>query len=117
MPASRVCSRPGCANLITGRGSLCVEHERQAHRQREARRIRPQRSPYDDPRWRKFRKDYLKDYPFCVDCGRAASHVDHIIPIKDGGAFLDRNNVQSLCRSHHGKKTASRDGGFGNPKK
>jgi 5-methylcytosine-specific restriction protein A len=52
-----------------------------------------------------------------VVCGRQASHLDHIKPIKDGGAFLDQNNVQPLCIHHHGKKTASHDGGFGNPKK
>lgn len=32
--------------------------------------------------------------------------VDHIVERRDGGADLDQNNLQCLCFSHHGMKTA-----------
>ena len=32
--------------------------------------------------------------------------VDHITPIRDGGAVLDGDNLQSLCRACHDAKTA-----------
>jgi 5-methylcytosine-specific restriction enzyme A len=42
-------------------------------------------------------------------CPRAAPQhlmfADHVIEIKDGGAWLDLNNGQCLCRSHHAFKT------------
>jgi 5-methylcytosine-specific restriction protein A len=42
----------------------------------------------------------------CLKEGRAsmAEIADHIKPIKEGGARLDINNLQSLCRSCHNKK-------------
>ena len=41
-------------------------------------------------------------------CGRVERRmfVDHIVELKDGGAPLDRQNVQLLCASHHAAKTA-----------
>ncbi len=39
-------------------------------------------------------------------CGKRGFIVDHIVEIKDGGAKLDRRNVELLCSSHHGIKTA-----------
>lgn len=41
-------------------------------------------------------------------CGRIERRmfVDHIVELKDGGAPLDRRNVQLLCSSHHAAKTA-----------
>ena len=39
----------------------------------------------------------------CVLCGSraAALEVDHIIPICDGGAVLDRSNCRALCHDCH----------------
>jgi 5-methylcytosine-specific restriction protein A len=42
--------------------------------------------------------------------------VDHIVPHRgDLTVFWDRSRWQALCASCHGRKTAARDGGFGNP--
>jgi 5-methylcytosine-specific restriction endonuclease McrA len=30
--------------------------------------------------------------------------VDHIIPIEEGGEFMDTENLQTLCMSCHNKK-------------
>lgn len=40
-------------------------------------------------------------------CGKRGYIVDHIVEIKDGGAALDRSNVELLCGSHHATKTAA----------
>lgn len=70
--------------------------------------------------WQKARLNYLMLNPLCVECsaeGRvvSANVVDHIIPHKgDETLFWDESNWQPLCRTHHSKKTAKQDGGFGN---
>jgi len=44
--------------------------------------------------------------PICQACGLRATEVaDHIIPIQDGGARLDRSNLQGLCSSCHRRKS------------
>lgn len=43
----------------------------------------------------------------CLDRGQLtpAEHVDHIIPVNQGGDFWDAMNHQSLCASCHSAKT------------
>ena len=45
----------------------------------------------------------------CEHCGthEGRLYVDHIIELKDGGAPLNRANLQILCASCHGMKTQS----------
>lgn len=50
-------------------------------------------------------------------CGRKASHVDHVRSIAAGGGRLDLGNLASLCASCHSRKTARADGGLGRAKK
>jgi 5-methylcytosine-specific restriction enzyme A len=66
-----------------------------------------------DKRWKRLRDDYIADYPLCEHCERKglttiAREVDHIIEFEglDDQKRLDRDNLQSLCRSCHAKKTA-----------
>jgi 5-methylcytosine-specific restriction enzyme A len=37
--------------------------------------------------------------------------VDHVVPLKDGGARFDRANLQPLCVSCHNRKTARETAG------
>jgi 5-methylcytosine-specific restriction protein A len=73
--------------------------------------------------WQRARLGFLQQNPLCVTCaatGRvtAASVVDHIKPHKgDMALFWDSTNWQALCKPCHSRKTASKDGGFGNPTK
>lgn len=73
-----------------------------------------------DARWRKARAAYLRAYPLCVECEASgklerATVVDHVIPHRgDAALFWNRANWQSLCATHHNRKTAAEDGGFGN---
>ena len=67
---------------------------------------------YNSPQWKKTAARYKRNNPLCVDCeanGKtvAVDVVDHIIPVKEGGAEVDPDNLQSLCHFHHNKKTVS----------
>jgi 5-methylcytosine-specific restriction protein A len=87
----------------------------QPKKNREAHRL------YNRARWRKIRQGQLLAEPLCEECQRngiirAATIVDHIEPHRmDLAKFYDERNLQSLCKSCHDSKTASLDGGFGNP--
>ena len=64
-----------------------------------------------DRRWENLRIVHLAGEPLCRLCAAqglatAADLVDHIVPIRDGGAVLDEENLQSLCRRCHDAKTA-----------
>ncbi len=59
--------------------------------------------------WRKISSRVLAEEPECRECAtfgitRAATEVDHIRALSDGGTN-DRENLQPLCRRHHAKKT------------
>ncbi|NOG53131.1 MAG: HNH endonuclease [Planctomycetes bacterium] len=73
-----------------------------------------------DRTWRRLRRMYLARHPLCEHCLRyddvtPATEVDHIVSLRDGGERLDVNNLQSLCRACHARKTAQeqRDRGGG----
>jgi 5-methylcytosine-specific restriction endonuclease McrA len=60
--------------------------------------------------WRKMRAYILSLNPLCVHCTdkgdvTPADVVDHIKPIKKGGAKLDESNLQGLCHKCHNRKT------------
>lgn len=63
-----------------------------------------------DAKWDSLRAYKLRISPLCELCMKAskaaeAVQVDHIVPIKSGGARLDLANLQSLCLSCHGRKS------------
>jgi 5-methylcytosine-specific restriction protein A len=72
---------------------------------------------YTSSDWRAFRAQVLIERPICetAGCGRKSEHVDHVIPLRRGGAPLDRRNVKARCHCCHSQKTARSDGGFGRP--
>lgn len=60
--------------------------------------------------WRKCRAYYFNQNPVCEICKEYGMTtpmdiVDHIVPIKQGGAPFDHENLQSLCDKHHNQKT------------
>lgn len=115
MRASRVCSYPGCIGLVNGRGSLCKEHERLARQQRDGRAQRPNSTQRGyDAAWRRVRGTFIARHPYCVACGKPTEHVDHIIPISQGGERLKWSNLRPFCQFHHNQHTAKNGGGFGN---
>jgi len=64
-------------------------------------------------RWQLASQQFLKIHPLCKHCNDVgivtiATDVDHIKPHKGNMAvFWDQKNWQSLCKSCHGKKSAS----------
>lgn len=66
---------------------------------------------YQSPEWQAVRIMILSENPYCVECLREgiyelATEVDHIVDIVDDMTlFMDKNNLQGLCKRHHSRKT------------
>lgn len=113
-PIPRPCTATGCWRLVTSRSGRCEVHPKpkrpKDQRTSDARRGSAAARGYDS-RWRKLRNRFIREHPLCIHCkaeGRTkeAEEVDHIIPLRQGGARLDPANLQSLCRRCHQRKTA-----------
>jgi 5-methylcytosine-specific restriction protein A len=70
-----------------------------------------------DRAWRRIRTAKLSRDPWCEDpynvhAGQLvlAHEVDHIVPLVKGGTNAEEN-LQSLCRTCHQRKTNTEDGG------
>ena len=64
-------------------------------------------------RWQQVRRQALeRDGWRCAKCGKASSfEVDHIRPLRNGGAPYDLANLQTLCRRPcHLNKTLAESG-------
>lgn len=67
---------------------------------------------YHSREHRALRKEVFDEEPNCRICWnehgrlRAAKVLDHIIPIQQGGAKLDKANVQPLCTPCHQRKSS-----------
>jgi 5-methylcytosine-specific restriction protein A len=109
--APTTCNRRGCRGLVrAGVCSVCGPLKRATAAEHDERRGSSRERGYD-ARWERVRAMHLAAEPLCRMCqqaGRisAAVLVDHITPINDGGARLDDDNLQSLCRRCHDQKTA-----------
>lgn len=119
--APTACRRPGCGGLVrSGVCSRCGDLRAQRNAEHDDRRGDATQRGYD-ARWRRVRHLHLLAEPLCRMCQQAgritpAVLVDHITPIRDGGARLDDDNLQSLCRRCHDEKTVEdvrRRGGNG----
>jgi hypothetical protein len=75
------------------------------------------RRTYDTRVWRDvIRPAKLAADPLCQRCkylgtGTEAEHVDHRIPLRQGGAPFDWDNLVSLCRACHSTKTMCEQAG------
>lgn len=107
------CGHPGCRELTDAR--VCDTHRKQERREYDhERKDDPYRKIYSSKRWRTIRALHLADEPLCRDCAKAgrivaATMVDHITPMKQGGEAFDDANLQSLCHPCHSAKSI-RDG-------
>jgi 5-methylcytosine-specific restriction endonuclease McrA len=83
---------------------------------RDAMGLMPQRSSaenvlfYQSKKWKSLRNYYFQMHPLCQECERMGyviegKEVDHIKPIRFGGAALLLNNLQTLCKSCHARKS------------
>ena len=108
------CRHGSCTALLDMPG-FCDKHRREAFRiqkQNVTDDYKERNRFYQRVAWKNVRALQLQLEPLCRECRKlgklvAATVVDHITPIADGGAELDQDNLQSLCRSHHDAKTRS----------
>ena len=102
------CAYPNCAELTDGR--YCEQHRRQVNNEyNRYTRDEDDKNFYNSTAWRRLSRIQLRREPLCAECLRAgritpAEIADHIQPIRDGGARLDSENIQSLCRACHNRK-------------
>jgi len=52
----------------------------------------------------------LREEPFCRVCEERgditpSTIADHLVPVKQGGAFFDRANLQGVCNLCHERKS------------
>lgn len=102
------CRHPGCPELT--REGYCPKHKPK----RTSRRTSAEyHSWYSLTVWTDdLRPTQLLREPFCRECARQgvrtwATVVDHVEPHRgDWTKFIDRGNLQSLCKYHHDQKTA-----------
>ena len=108
MKPLRPCRHPGCPELT--REGYCPKHKPK----RAGRRVSAQwHGWYSLPVWTDdLRPNQLLREPWCRECARRGIHtratvVDHIQPPRGNWTrFIDRDNLQSLCKSCHDRKTA-----------
>ena len=111
-----VCAEPGCATPATCRGR-CDEHRKALERERSRqRRADPGKGTriklYHSKKWAMTRKAVLARDPLCQDgrvCGGEAlsTEVDHIVPLGQGGAPWDVENLQGICGPCHVRKSGA----------
>ena len=106
------CRYPGCSAVLAVPG-YCETHRSVIHRDygRKRRSFDAEVGFYQSREWRAVRAAHLTTHPLCVACEAAgrvvpAKVVDHVKPIKEGGARFDAANLQSLCVSCHNAKSA-----------
>jgi 5-methylcytosine-specific restriction endonuclease McrA len=56
-----------------------------------------------DTSWHVVRNAFLRSKPLCEQCGAPAEIAHHVVPLKEGGARLDPENLMALCVPCHGK--------------
>ena len=102
----RPCSYPGCPELV--KAGYCDAHKRT----QPDYHIPEHQRMYNSARWKRMRKAQLTREPWCKGCLEqgvctVATDVDHITPHRGSERlFYDAENLQSLCRSCHSRKTA-----------
>ncbi|WP_368657640.1 HNH endonuclease [Metabacillus halosaccharovorans] len=108
------CNHMRCPNLT--REQYCEQHKSNTNAYDKHRGTAAQRG-YNS-KWRKARNTYLMKHPFCVECAKdgitnPATVVDHIVPHKGNQQLFwdSKNNWQSLCVTHHNRKTLTQDMG------
>lgn len=113
------CTYHGCGAIVRdGHGARCAAHAHDVTSVKRAHHTdkvtgRPVASSRGYTyKWSKVRLSYIKQNPLCVHClakgyTTAAQEVDHIVRHKGKGdpEFFNHDNLQSLCKSCHSRKT------------
>lgn len=110
-----LCHYPGCEiitqNYYCEKHKLISEQRKKEHTKQLFKGTQRKESAsynnlYHTSQWRKLRKDFLIEFPYCVKCGNKANTVDHILDHKGNESlFWNKKNLQSMCSSCHSIKT------------
>ena len=130
MPLFKLCAYPGCRRAVPLDETYCDAHKSKAEemeklrkKRSDQRRLRNKGSASSrgyGRQWQALRNRFIAQHPYCVECmkqGRLtfAQEVDHITPHRgDPRLLYDEDNLQSLCKVCHSRKTAREDGAYGN---
>lgn len=101
------CVESGCFNLATvkGRCAQCQLIRGGGRITYDLNRGSARERGYDR-KWERRRRWHLEAEPFCRTCGKPGNQVDHVIPHRKVEWLFDlKGNLQTLCESHHAKKT------------
>jgi 5-methylcytosine-specific restriction protein A len=109
--AKTPCRHGGCSALLDKPG-FCDKHRREVFKIQKltvSDDYKERNRFYQRKAWKSVRALQLQLEPLCRQCRKqgkltAASIVDHVLPITEGGAELDLNNLQSLCKPCHERK-------------
>lgn len=95
--AARICTAPGCPNVVPCEVHTVTQNERRA-KDPEQRRF------YDSARWKSLRSLVRKQEPMCRLCGeKRSTNVDHV----DGDwRNNERANLRALCTDCEKRHTA-----------
>lgn len=112
------CRHPGCPELT--HEMFCEKHKKEDNKiYNQYKRDNLSRTFYRTQQWLEIRAKKLQISPFCEECRKNGTMVvgkivDHIVPIKQGGAPYDLDNLQTLCWSCHSRKSILEGSRFGN---
>ena len=96
---------PGCKRLVRKGEGKCPEHKGQYERDRYRTRGH---HLYRTKAWQTLRASVIQADPYCRECGRLATAVDHIKPHHGREqVFFDEANLQPLCEDCHNAKSAA----------
>ena len=101
----RPCNHAGCRVLT--REGWCPKHKPK-HKRGESKQWHWM---YSLPVWERLRESQLLREPWCAECAKRGDRVratvaDHIVPHRgDMKRFTDPDNLQSLCKRCHDRKT------------
>lgn len=107
MPRLRPCRFEGCPSSAMDGYYRCEKHQKLFwRRETKERQLNGTIDGFYKTRaWRRLRLLQLSHFPICNDCKtQAATMVDHIKPISQGGELMNQDNLQSMCESCHARK-------------
>jgi hypothetical protein len=91
-----------------------------------SRKYLPKKKPFERTRkrhkfhqsriWTNTSRAFRREFPLCAiheffGYVEPSTQVDHIIPITEGGAKLDRNNLMAICGDCHSYKSGKESSG------
>jgi 5-methylcytosine-specific restriction protein A len=105
----KICSFPSCNELIDHKEARCQKHT--VKRIPFENAVRTNSHLYNTVKWRKLRKQVLKETPYCFSCGigikEATLEIHHLTPPKGNEElFFDINNLSAVCQLCHKAITA-----------